>query len=146
RPRRRPRVVGMRRLMLDGPGALRWEAAAEPELVDGGAAIVRPLVVATCDIDVAILRGRYPAPGAPYPFGHEGVGAVVAVGREVRAVGPGDRVVIPFQISCGACGPCRRGRTGNCASPPRLATYGLGKMGGVEWGGVLADLVAVPHA
>lgn len=138
----------MRRLMLDGPGTLRWEETTEPSLAGAGAgaAIVRPLVVATCDIDVAFLRGRFPAPGAPYAFGHEGVGEVVAVGPEVRSVVPGDRVVVPFQISCGACGPCRRGRTGNCASHPRLATYGLGTMGGLEWGGLLADLVPVPHA
>jgi len=42
--------------------------------------------------------------------------------------------------------PCRRGRTGNCAAHPRMSTYGLGTMGGLEWGGLLADLVAVPHA
>jgi hypothetical protein len=41
--------------------------------------------------------------------------------------------------------PCRRGRTGNCAAHPKLSTYGLGDMGGLEWGGLLADLVAVPH-
>lgn len=108
--------------MLDGPGAVRWEHVDEPELSGEGAALVRPIVVATCDLDVAVLQGRYPAPGAPYAFGHEAVGDVVAVGSEVRSVAPGDRVVITFQISCGACDPCRRGRTGNCASHPRLAT------------------------
>lgn len=136
----------MRRLMLDGPRTLRWEETGEPGPIDDGAAIVRPLVVATCDLDVAVLRGGYPAPGAPYAFGHEGIAEVVTVGPEVHSVVPGERVVVPFQISCGACGPCRRGRTGNCASHPRLATYGLGRMGGLEWGGLLADLVAVPHA
>jgi alcohol dehydrogenase len=64
----------------------------------------------------------------------------------VTSVAPGDRVVVPFQISCGACGPCRRGRTGNCASHPPLSTYGLGTMGGLGWGGLLADLALVPHA
>ena len=58
----------------------------------------------------------------------------------------GDLVVVPFQISCGACGPCRRGRTGNCAAHPPLSTYGLGAIGGLGWGGLLADLALVPHA
>lgn len=71
---------------------------------------------------------------------------VVAVGDDVSTVSPGDRAVVPFQISCGNCEPCRRGRTGNCAAHPRMSTYGLGAMGGLAWGGLLADLVSVPHA
>jgi threonine dehydrogenase-like Zn-dependent dehydrogenase len=135
----------MRRLLLDGPGALHWDEAPDPADPAPGAALVRPVAVATCDLDVGVLQGRYPLPG-PYPFGHEGVGDVVAVGEGVTAVTPGDRVVVPFQISCGACDPCRRGRTGNCAEHPPLSSYGLGTMGGTGWGGLLADAVTVPHA
>ncbi|WP_280487579.1 alcohol dehydrogenase catalytic domain-containing protein, partial [Nocardia farcinica] len=135
----------MKRLMLSGPGALHWESAPEPELTGPGQALVRPVALATCDIDPAVLRGAFPLPG-PYPFGHEGVAEVVAVGAEVRSVAVGDRVVVPFQISCGACPACLRGTTGNCASHPRLSTYGLGSLGGLGWGGLWADLALVPHA
>ncbi|RAY13747.1 dehydrogenase [Actinomadura craniellae] len=135
----------MRRLMLDGPGAVRWEEHPEPEITGPGQAVVRPVAVATCDIDPAVLTGVFPLAG-PYPFGHEGVGEVVSVGADVRKVRPGDLVVVPFQISCGACGPCTRGRTGNCAAHPMMSTYGLGPMGGLGWGGLLADLALVPHA
>ena len=135
----------MRQLLLEGPAKLRWNEVDEQELDDPAAAIVRPLAVTTCDIDVAVLRGAYPLAG-PYPFGHEAVARVVQVGSAVAAVAPGDLVVVPFQISCGACLPCRRGRTGNCASHPRMSTYGLGTMGGLQWGGLLADLALVPHA
>ncbi len=131
--------------MLIGPGSVRWEETADPPPPEPDAAIVRPIAVATCDLDVGVLRGEYPLPG-PYPLGHEGVAEVVEVGTDVATVSPGDRVVVPFQISCGACGPCRRGRTGNCAAHQRMSTYGLGTMGGLEWGGFLADLVVVPHA
>jgi alcohol dehydrogenase len=92
-----------------------------------------------------VLAGTYPLPG-PYPFGHEGVAEVVAVGDGVTGTRPGDVVVVPFQISCGVCEPCRRGRTGNCTNHPRMSVYGLGQLGGLAWGGLLADLVAVPHA
>ena len=102
----------MRQLMLDGPGTVRWTEVPDPELPDAGAALVRPVAVATCDLDVGVLRGRYPLEG-PYPFGHEAVAEVTAVGSGVRGVEPGDLVVVPFQISCGACGPCTRGRTGS---------------------------------
>ncbi len=136
----------MRRLILHGPHHVSWEDTDDPSEPTGDAAVVRPIAVATCDLDVAVLRGHYPAPGAPYAFGHEAVADVVAVGPDVGAFAAGDRVVVPFQISCGGCEPCRRGRTGNCAAHPRLSTYGLGAMGGHQWGGLLADLVAVPHA
>jgi alcohol dehydrogenase len=135
----------VRRLILDGTARVRWEDAADPGRPGPDAAVVAPVAAATCDLDVAVLRGRFPLPG-PYPFGHEAVADVVEVGERVTRVAPGDRVVVPFQISCGACAPCRRGRTGNCAAHPRMSTYGLGTMGGLEWGGLLADLVAVPHA
>src|SRR3984957_11604848 len=129
----------MQRLMLIGPGQVRWEDAPEPELAGPGGALVRPVAVATCDLDVAVLAGRY-------PFGHEAVAEVVRVAPEVAAIQPGDLVVVPFQISCGQCPPCLRGRTGNCAAHPRMSTYGLGVMGGLDWGGLLADLAFVPHA
>ena len=134
----------MQQVVFDGPGALHWEDVPEPELTDG-AAVVRPVAVATCDIDVGVLQGVYPLEG-PYPFGHEGVADVVAVADGVTSVAPGDRVVVPFQISCGACAPCLRGRTGNCTAHPPLSTFGLGPMGGLAWGGLLADLALVPHA
>jgi len=132
--------------MLDGPGTVRWEDVDAPSLDSDEAALIRPLTVATCDLDVGVLRGSYPAPGAPYALGHEGVAEVVEVGDAVRTVAPGDRVVVPFQISCGRCDRCRAGRTGNCAAHPPLSTYGLGAMGGHQWGGLLTDLAAVPHA
>jgi alcohol dehydrogenase len=43
----------MRQLLLEGPGEVRWNEADEPELTDPAAAIVRPVAVATCDLDVA---------------------------------------------------------------------------------------------
>ncbi|MGW4122740.1 zinc-dependent alcohol dehydrogenase [Nocardia sp. NPDC004711] len=135
----------MKRLVLDGPHALRWEDAAEPTLDAPDQALVRPIAVATCDIDPAILQGWFPLAG-PYPFGHEGVAEVVAVGDDVTTVRPGDKVVVPFQISCGVCDSCRRGHTGNCTTHPFMSSYGLGPMGGLSWGGLWSDLVAVPHA
>jgi threonine dehydrogenase-like Zn-dependent dehydrogenase len=135
----------VQRLTLQEAAGVRWEEVDEPVLAGPDAALVRPVAIATCDLDVAVLAGRYPL-GGPYPFGHEGVVEVTAVGEAVQTVAPGDRVIVPFQISCGACEPCRRGRTGNCASHPKMSTYGLGEMGGLEWGGLLADVAAVPHA
>jgi len=77
----------------------------------------------------------------PFPFGHECVAEVVRTGAAVRSVAPGDVVVVPFQISCG------RGPTAACATDRRtaIAMCGLGEASG-GWGGVMSDLLRVPHA
>jgi alcohol dehydrogenase len=105
---------------------------------------VRPKAVATCDLDWLIVNGRAPFQ-PPFPIGHECVAEVTDVGDAVSSVRPGQLVSVPFQISCGECGACRRGRSGNCTSVPFMSTYGFGPA--VEqWGGMLADAVRVPYA
>ncbi len=135
----------MRQLMFLGPGRAEWQEAPEPALGGPLEAIVEPLAVATCDLDVAILRGTFRAFPGPFPLGHEGVARVTDVGEAVSSVAPGDLVVVPFQVSCGTCRACRAGRTGNCASVPRGSMYGYEPFGG-PWGGFLADAVRVPYA
>jgi alcohol dehydrogenase len=70
---------------------------------------------------------------------------VLEVGERVSAVKPGDRVIVPFQVSCGECEACRHGRTGNCTSVPPISMYGFGVAGG-HWGGAFSDQLAVPYA
>ncbi len=60
--------------------------------------------------------------------------------------GVGDRVVVPFQISCGTCRECRRGVTGSCGSMPLMAMYGMAPIAGLDGGGFMSDLVLVPYA
>lgn len=67
------------------------------------------------------------------------------VGEHVRSVSPGERVVVPFQISCGQCGPCLAGHTSNCVTVPRASTYGFGPQV-QRYGGFSADVVLVPFA
>jgi alcohol dehydrogenase len=131
----------MKQLEFIEPGRLEWREAPDPELQGDGEAIVRPIALATCDIDVAFVRGRYPA--ERFAFGHECVAEVIDVGDSVETVAPGDLVSVPFQISCGECAACRDGRTGNCASVPRLSTYGLPV--GEDYGGFASDAVRVPY-
>lgn len=135
----------MRHLVFTAPGTYAWREAPDPVLAAPEQAIVRPLTVASCDLDVAVALGFAPLPPG-YAQGHEGVAEVVEVGDAVTSVKPGDRVVVPFQISCGTCRECRRGLTGSCAAVPPRAMYGLGAVAGLDGGGFLADAVLVPFA
>lgn len=123
---------------------LEWRDVSEPALESAGQALVRPLAVALCDLDLPIIRGEAPIPG-PVALGHECVAEVVEVGDEVSGTHAGDVVSVPFQISCGECGACRRGLTGNCESVPAHSMYGFGVVGG-DWGGALSDVLRVPFA
>jgi threonine dehydrogenase-like Zn-dependent dehydrogenase len=116
----------------------------EPSLPSEFGALVRPLVVSTCDFDGVVIGGLAPLKG-PLPVGHEGVAEVVDVGEEVSRFKPGDRAIIPWKISCGKCGKCRAGLTAHCTSVPREAAYSWGPTAR-QWGGFLSDLVAVPWA
>lgn len=135
----------MRALMFRGPMALAWEEVETPQLVEPRDALVRPIAVARCDLDPAIALGLYPMP-APFVMGHEMVGEVVAVGEAISNVHLGDKVIVPFQLSCMTCAPCLRGHTNACVNVPSGTAFGLGPHGGIDLGGALAELVRVPWA
>lgn len=135
----------MKQLMFAGVDRYDWQDADDPVIATPQQALVRPLAVACCDLDVAVCEGRLPMPQG-HAVGHEGLGEVVAVGDSVLDVKVGDRVVIPFQINCGQCRECRRGATGSCAALPLMAMYGMAPLAGLDGGGFLSDLVLVPYA
>ena len=134
----------MTSLTFAGRDRLEWRDAEPPAIGSDHDALVRPIAVATCDLDDLIVSGTSPFQ-PPFVIGHEGVAEVVKVGDGVSAFRPGDLAIVPFEVSCGSCGPCRAGRTGHCASVPWGSTYGFG-FGDTYWGGFLADLVRVPYA
>lgn len=131
----------MRALVVEEPGRVGWQEVPEPRRRHEREAIVRPLAVAMCDLDLPMIFGATPFP-LPVHLGHECVAEVV---EGPDGFAPGDRVVVPFQISCGTCERCRRGLTGYCATAGPLSMYGFGAFGG-EWGGMLSDLALVPYA
>lgn len=137
-------MICVQQLTYLGPDDLQWREVPQPRLESDVAALVRPVTVATCDLDDFIVSGASVF-AAPLAIGHEGVAEVQAVGDAVEHVRPGDLVVVPFQISCGTCPPCVRGRTGSCAVNGFAPTYGFG-FSDTRWGGFLCDLVRVPYA
>src|SRR6516162_3145913 len=134
----------MRQLVLTAPGKVTWEEAPDP-VPEARGALLRPLAVARCDLDAPMgLQGIFPT---PFPVGHEIVAEVIDVGSAVGKRHIGERVIVPFQLSCGECPVCRSGRFGGCAvfRAPAGGAFGFGSAGGGHGGGI-ADLIAVPAA
>jgi alcohol dehydrogenase len=132
----------VKELTLLEPRRLEWADVDAPQRRDERDALVRPLAVATCDLDAMIIAGRTPWQ-PPVAVGHECVAEVLEASD--GSPEPGTLVSVPFQVSCGDCARCRRGLTGNCESVPFLSMYGFGAAGG-NWGGFLSDVVRVPFA
>jgi threonine dehydrogenase-like Zn-dependent dehydrogenase len=160
----------MRELQLVRSGRLAWGEREEPALEDPGDAIVRPFMAGRCDGDtlpihrpvsralqvgmalrlvdpvVACICGRVPFKG-PFAIGHECVAEVVEAGPGVERVRAGERVVVPWAVSCGSCARCVRGLTSKCerTTDRTLAAFGFGPASG-PWGGMIADRIRVPFA
>ena len=100
----------MRELTFIELGRLEWRDTAEPELESAEEAIVRPIVASNCDLDTAIVRGEAPLPG-PFAIGHEFIAEVIEVGDDVSSFAKGQKVIVPWKISCGECSKCRAGLT-----------------------------------
>jgi len=133
----------MRQLTFVDTGRLEWKDVPERRLRGPSEAIVRPLAVARCDVDLPIVQGLTPF-RPPFAFGHEFVAEIIELGDGVTNFHPGQTVLVSFQITCGECERCRRGITGSCSAVPVGAAYGFGAEG--DWGGALSDLVRVPFA
>ncbi len=141
---RRPASRSMRALLTSPGGRLRWQEVPAPPLPGPDGAIVHPIAASTCELDCALALGATQLP-LPLHLGHECVAEVLTVGERVSTVKPGQRVIVPFQISCGVCPPCRSGHTGSCTAVPPISMYGFGLAGG-HWGGAFSDQLAVPYA
>ena len=140
----RPTRERMRALSISPGARFAWQNVPAPPPPGPEGAIVHPIAVATCDLDRPLALGATPFL-LPLHFGHECIAQVLTVGERVLTISPGDRVVVPFQISCGRCVRCRAGLTSNCQAVPPISMYGFG-VGGGHWGGVVSDQLAVPYA
>ena len=161
----------IRELRFERSGKLGWHERDAPALQEPTDAIVRPFLAGRCDGDTVPIHrplsramqaglalglidpvvrgicGAVPFRG-PFPIGHECVAEITALGPDVSGLQVGQRVIVPWAVSCGSCPPCRDGLTSKCATASAgqpLAAYGFGAASG-PWGGMVTDEFRVPFA
>jgi threonine dehydrogenase-like Zn-dependent dehydrogenase len=86
----------------------------DPKILSDRDAIVKITSTAICGSDLHLYNGFMPTMEKGDILGHEFMGEVVEVGRGVKNLRVGDRVVVPFPIACGACAACTAGLTSLC--------------------------------
>jgi threonine dehydrogenase-like Zn-dependent dehydrogenase len=104
----------MKALTWHGKGDIRCDSVPDPEIKEGRDAIIKVTSCAICGSDLHIYDGMIPSMKRGDVLGHETMGEVVAVGKNNKKLKVGDRVVVPFTISCGECFFCQRGFYSGC--------------------------------
>jgi threonine dehydrogenase-like Zn-dependent dehydrogenase len=141
----------MRAVVWQGRRDVRVETVPDPTIQEPTDAIVRITTSGLCGSDLHLYEvlGPFMTPGDV--LGHEPMGIVEAVGSSVTHIKPGDRVVVPFNISCGHCFMCTQGLQSQCettqvtAEQKGAALFGYTKLYGQVPGGQ-AQLLRVPQA
>ncbi len=98
----------MKALCWHGKNDVRVDTVPDPKILNPRDAIIKITSTAICGSDLHLYDGYIPTMREGDILGHEFMGEVVEVGRGNTALKPGDRVVVPFTISCGNCFFCRR--------------------------------------
>ena len=141
----------MKALTWHGKRDVRVEEVPDPRIEQPTDAIIKVTSTAICGSDLHLYEvlGPFLSPGDV--LGHEPMGIVEEVGADVTHIRPGDRVVVPFNISCGDCWMCSRGLFAQCETTQNRDTgkgaslFGYTELYGSVPGGQ-ADYLRVPQA
>src|SRR5260370_29287684 len=141
----------MKAVVWHDVGDVRLDTVPEPKLEHPTDAIVRITTAAICGTDLHCIRGTVPGMRPGEIIGHEGVGVVEEVGRDIRNYKRGDGVLLSAVAGCGSCAYCRRGYFAQCDNVnPTGSRAGTGFYGApVDNGGfdgLQAEYARVPYA
>ncbi len=141
----------MKAVAWHGSHDVRVDNVADPTIQEPTDAVIRVTSTGLCGSDLHLYEVLGPFLDAGDILGHEPMGVVEDVGSEVTQIKPGDRVVIPFNISCGRCYMCEQGLMSQCETT-QVHEYGTGaallgytKLYGQVAGGQ-AEYLRVPQA
>jgi threonine dehydrogenase-like Zn-dependent dehydrogenase len=141
----------MKALTWHGKRDVRVEEVPDPKIEQPTDAIVKITSTAICGSDLHLYEVLGPYLESGDILGHEPMGIVEEVGSEVTHIRPGDRVVVPFNISCGSCWMCSRGYFAQCETTQNKGTgkgaslFGYTELYGSVPGGQ-AEYLRVPQA
>ncbi len=138
----------MKAVVFHGVGDIRVDEVPDPTIQEPNDAVVRLTASAICGTDLHFVRGTMAGMKPGTILGHEGVGIVEEVGRNVRNLRPGDRVVIASTIGCGFCSYCRAGYYAQCdtTEPKDGTAFFGGPEASGPYDGMQAEFVRVPYA
>jgi threonine dehydrogenase-like Zn-dependent dehydrogenase len=141
----------MKAAVWHGPRDVRVDEVADPKIEQANDAVIRITSSAICGSDLHLYEVLSPFMEEGDILGHEPMGVVENVGPEVTHIAPGDRVVIPFNISCGHCWMCDRQLYAQCETTQNreeekgASLFGYTKLYGQVPGGQ-AEYLRVPQA
>src|SRR4051812_3851229 len=104
----------MKATVWKGIQKMEVQEVPDPKILNQGDCIVKVTSTAICGSDLHLYNGFLPMMEPGDIMGHEFMGEVVEVGRNVKNIAIGDRVVVPFPIACGHCRNCEAGMTSLC--------------------------------
>jgi threonine dehydrogenase-like Zn-dependent dehydrogenase len=141
----------MRAVTWQGRDEVSVEDVDDPKIEEPTDAIVRVTSTAICGSDLHLYAKLWPVMKEGDILGHEAMGVVEEVGPEVSHIGPGDRVVVPFNIACGRCWLCHRQLYSQCDTTQNKAVRKGGSLFGYThlYGavpGAQAEYLRVPQA
>jgi len=141
----------MKAVVFHGLGDIRLDDVKEPKVKEANDAIVALTASAICGTDLHMVRGTLSGMQKGTILGHEGVGVVEEIGKGVRNLSAGDRVVIPSTIGCGNCSYCRAGYYAQCDNAnPNGPDAGTAFFGGPKssgpFDGLQAEKARIPFA
>ncbi|MGW4748233.1 alcohol dehydrogenase catalytic domain-containing protein [Streptomyces sp. NPDC004290] len=141
----------MKAVTWQGRRDVRVETVPDPSVIDPGDAVIKVTTTGLCGSDLHLYELLGPFPDAGDILGHEPMGIVEEVGPGVEHLRAGDRVVVPFNVSCGTCFMCERGLHSQCETTQvhehgnGASLFGYTKLYGQVPGGQ-AQYLRVPFA
>ncbi|NYI99855.1 threonine dehydrogenase-like Zn-dependent dehydrogenase [Nocardioides thalensis] len=141
----------MKAVTWQGKKTMAVEEVPDPRIEHPTDAVIKVTSTGLCGSDLHLYDPLSPFMSPGDIVGHEAMGIVEEVGSEVTAIAPGDRVVVPFNISCGGCWMCDQGLFSQCETTQNTehgtgaSLFGYSKLYGQVPGGQ-AELLRVPFA
>lgn len=139
----------MKAVVYEGVKNVQVRDVEDPSIEKDDDIIVKVTSTAICGSDLHLIHGREPAMYPGFVLGHETMGIVEEVGKDVIGLHKGERVIVPFPVACGHCAYCESGHFSQCDnSNPNGEAGGLFGYSDAYGGyaGGQAEYLRVPYA